>query len=218
VKAALYLRVSTEQQDVENQRPELLAIARARGLEVLETYEETQSAAKRRPVFDRMLADARRARFQVLLVWAIDRFGRSMIGNITDVLELDRLGVQIVSVREPWLDTTADDPVRKLLIMVFSWMAEQERARLVARTRAGMDRARAAGKRIGRRRRVTPQLLEAALRMAQDERSLREMAVALKVPRATLGRALKAALSQKGGADPGGENTGNSGGGAPPAR
>ena len=76
---------------------------------------------------------ARRAGFDALIVWAIDRFGRSMVGNLTDVLELDRLGVQVVSVRESWLDTGS--PVRNLLIAIFSWVAEQERTRLVERTR-----------------------------------------------------------------------------------
>lgn len=189
VNAALYLRVSTERQDASNQRPELLAIARARGLEVLEEYDETQSAAKRRPVFDRMLDDARRGRFQVLIVWALDRFGRSMVENVRDVLELDRLGVQLVSARESWLDTSG--PVRKLLIAVFSWIAEQERERLVERTRAGMARAAAEGRTGGRPRRVTPQQLAAARRMAAEGRSVRRMAVALKVPRATLQDALK---------------------------
>ena len=196
MKAAIYLRVSTERQDVANQRPELLAIARARGLEVVAEYDETQSAAKRRPVFDGMLEDARRGRFQVLIVWALDRFGRSMVDNVRDALELDRLGVQLVSARESWLDTSG--PVRKLLIAIFSWIAEQERERLVERTRAGMARAAAAGRIGGRPRRMTSQQLDAALRMAAEGRSVRRIAVALKVPRATLQDALKRAPSGKG--------------------
>ncbi len=197
--AALYLRVSTEDQTLENQRPELRRIAQARGLEVLEEYEETESAAKRRPVFARMLEDARRARFQVLLIWSIDRFGRSMVGNVSDVLELDRLGVLVVSARESWLDTTADPSLRRFLIMMFSWVAEKERERLGERTRAGLARARAQGKSLGRPRRMTRGDLAAAARMAQDGRSVRDMAVALKVPRSTLQRALSAAeASRKG--------------------
>lgn len=197
--AALYLRVSTDDQDTSNQQPELLAIARARGLEVLEEYSETESAAKRRPVFARMLEDARRARFQVLLIWSIDRFGRDTIRNVADVLELDRLGVQVVSAREAWLDTTADPALRRLLIVIFSWVAEQERARLVERTLAGLARARAQGKALGRPPRMTRRELEAAARMAQDGRSVRAMAVALKVPRSTLQRALATEASRKGG-------------------
>jgi DNA invertase Pin-like site-specific DNA recombinase len=101
-----------------------------------------------RPQYEQMLKDAKRGRFQVLVVWALDRFGRSMVGNLQDVLELDRIGVQVVSVREPWLDTGG--PVRSLLIAIFSWVAEQERSRLVERTKAGMEQARRRGSRIGR--------------------------------------------------------------------
>jgi putative DNA-invertase from lambdoid prophage Rac len=97
-----------------------------------------------------MLKDARRGKFQVLVVWALDRFGRSMVGNLQDVLELDRIGVQVVSVRETWLDTGS--PVRTLLIAIFSWVAEQERSRLIERTKAGVAAARKRGTRLGRPR------------------------------------------------------------------
>src|SRR5437899_10500821 len=75
------------------------------------------------------------------------------------VLELDRIGVQVVSVREPWLDTSG--PVRSLLIAIFSWCAEQEPLRLIERTRAGLDRARRQGKMLGRPR-TSSVLLHAA--------------------------------------------------------
>jgi DNA invertase Pin-like site-specific DNA recombinase len=71
-----------------------------------------------------------------------------MVGNLTDVLELDRIGVQVVSVREPWLDTGG--PVRNLLVAIFSWVAEQERSRLIERTKAGLANARRRGVQVGR--------------------------------------------------------------------
>jgi len=86
--------------------------------------------------------------FDVLLVWSLDRFGRSMAGNVNDALALDAVGVKIVSVREPWLDTGG--PVRYLLLAIFSWVAEQELRRLVERMRAGIERARALGTRSGK--------------------------------------------------------------------
>jgi len=94
------------------------------------------------------MADAHRGAFDVLVVWTLDRFGRSMTGNLAAVLALDAAGVQLVSVQETWLDTSG--PVRPLLIAVFSWVAEQERARLIERTNAGLARARAKGVRLGR--------------------------------------------------------------------
>jgi putative DNA-invertase from lambdoid prophage Rac len=115
--AAVYLRVSSDRQTVENQRPDVEQLARARGLEVAHVYEAAASAVKHRPRYEAMLKDAKRGKFGVLVVWALDRFGRSMVGNLQDVLELDRIGVQVVSVREPWLDTGG--PVRTLLIAIF---------------------------------------------------------------------------------------------------
>jgi DNA invertase Pin-like site-specific DNA recombinase len=186
LRAAIYLRVSTDRQHAENQRPEVEQLARARGYEVVRTYEEQASAVKHRPEYVRMMRDARRGAFHVLVVWALDRFGRSMTGNLADLLELDRVGVQVVSVRESWLDTSG--PVRPLLIAIFSWVAEQERARLVERTKAGMDAARRRGARIGRPPRRFD--LERARELRAEGQSLRAVAREVGVGYATLCRAL----------------------------
>jgi DNA invertase Pin-like site-specific DNA recombinase len=146
--AVLYLRVSGDKQDAENQRGDLNKIAAVRGLDVVHVYQETASAAKHRPAFEAMLADARAGAFGTLVIWALDRFGRSMTGNLQAVLELDSIGVQVVSVKESWLDTTG--PVRSLLIAIFSWIAEQERARLIERTQAALDAKRSRNERLGR--------------------------------------------------------------------
>jgi DNA invertase Pin-like site-specific DNA recombinase len=109
-----------------------------------------------------------------------------MVGNLQDVLELDRVGVQVVSVRESWLDTGG--PVRNLLIAVFSWVAEQERSRLVERTKAGMEHARRRGARIGRPR---VRLDEDHLRELRAQGlSVRRIAEALKVGASTVQRRL----------------------------
>lgn len=102
-------------------------------------FEEMESAAKARPVLDRMLADVRAGRVQAVAVWALDRLHRSMVGAINAVLELDRLGVRVLSVREGWLDTGG--PVRPLLVAIFGWVAEQERTRLIERTKTGLERS-----------------------------------------------------------------------------
>lgn len=148
-RCALYLRVSTEGQNIDVQRPDIDRLVAARGYEVVETYEEQASAVKARPAYERMLADAKRGRFTVLVVWALDRFGRSLQGNVNAILALDKLGVKIVSVREPWLDTAG--PVRELLVAIFSWVAQQERARLIERTRAGIAVVRNSKPQWGRR-------------------------------------------------------------------
>jgi DNA invertase Pin-like site-specific DNA recombinase len=138
MRVAAYLRVSTDAQTVANQRPEVEAFCAARGWTLVKTYEETASgAAKRRPVFDRLLEDARKRHFDGVVVWRLDRFGRSMLSNMDSVRLLDAAGVAVASVRESWLDTSAG-PLRSLLIAIFSYVAEVERETLRERTKAGV--------------------------------------------------------------------------------
>jgi len=189
LRCAIYVRVSTDRQTCENQRPEIEQLVKARGFNVVRVYEEQASAAKVRSEYARMMKDAKRGKFDVLVVWALDRFGRSMVGNLADVLELDRIGVQVVSVRETWLDTGG--PVRNLLVAIFSWVDEQERERLVVRTKAGIAAARKRGARIGR----PPARLDLDhLRALRGEgKSVREIAQILQVGTSTVMRHLAAA-------------------------
>jgi len=110
-----------------------------------------------------------------------------MVGSIQTVLELDRIGVPAISVREPWLDMTS--PVRPLLIAIFGWVAEQERARLIERTKAGLDRARRQGKRLGRPP-ASAVLLHAARELVQRGMPVSEAARRKGVARSTLQRFL----------------------------
>ena len=185
-RAAIYLRVSRDGQSVENQLPNIKRLLRARKLKLTATYEESVSAARKRPEFQAMMDAAHRGDFDVLVVWSLDRLGRSMTGNLQAVLDLDRFGVEVVSVREPWLDTGG--PVRSLLIAIFGWVAEQEREQIVERTKAGIARARRKGVRLGRpKRRVD---LRRAKKLRGEGLSFREVARKLGVPLSTLYRAL----------------------------
>jgi DNA invertase Pin-like site-specific DNA recombinase len=190
--AALYLRVSTREQTTDNQRPELEQLAQARGYELVRVYEEqTSAAASSRPAFERMLRDAHRGAFHVILVWALDRFGRSMVGNLQAVLELDRRSVQVVSYREPWLDMGG--PARGLLVAIFSWVAEREREQLAARTRAGLEHARRKGVRLGR-----PAVrfdVQRAQALHARGASLRTISRELDVSVSTLNRALRKVIT-----------------------
>ena len=124
----------------------------------------------------------------ILLVWALDRLGRrGMAESLQAVTELDELGVEVVSFREPWLSMTG--PTRDLLVGVFGWVAQQERSQLVARTKAGIERARRQGKMIGRPR-VQVDLDEA--RVLRDRGlSVRETARRLGIGASTLCRLLQ---------------------------
>jgi len=188
-RCAIYARVSTDRQQVQNQLAEVQQLAVARGYEPV-VYEEVESAAKARPVLDRMLADVRAGRVHAVAVWALDRLHRSMTGAINTVLELARLGVPVLSVREGWLDTSG--PVRPLLVAIFGWVAEQERTRLIERTRAGLERARREGKRLGRPK-ASPLKVAAAVERVRGGASIREAAKAAGVNRETVRRAVLAA-------------------------
>jgi putative DNA-invertase from lambdoid prophage Rac len=187
VRTAIYLRVSKGELHTDNQRPDVERVIATRQLELVAEYEEKASAAKARPVFDKMMRAAHRGAFDVLVVWALDRFRRSMVGNLQGVLALDRCGVQVVSVRETWLDTGS--AVRPLLIAIFGWVAEQERVTIVARTKAGLDRARRAGVRLGRPPRAID--VQRARALLEDGLSLRQVAKRLRVPPMTLHGALR---------------------------
>ena len=97
-----------------------------------------------------MLEDAGRREFDLLLVWALDRLSREGISNTLGYLErLKKNGVALKSLQESWLDTR-DDGLGQLLLAIFSWVAQQERRRIVERTKAGLERAKKAGKQLGR--------------------------------------------------------------------
>jgi DNA invertase Pin-like site-specific DNA recombinase len=153
-RAAIYLRVSTTKgQTVENQRLELERVAEARGWEVLAIYEDAGiSGAKgraQRPGLDKLLNDAGRTRFDVVMAWAIDRMGRSLIDLLTTIQHLEAVGVDLY-LDQQHLDTTT--PTGKLLYQITGAFAEFERGMIRERVNAGLQRARAQGKRLGRPR------------------------------------------------------------------
>jgi putative DNA-invertase from lambdoid prophage Rac len=186
-RAAIYLRVSKGERHAENHRPDVDRVIATRRLKLVAEYKERVSVATSRPVFEKMIRDAHRGAFDVLVVWSLDRLGRSMVGNLQAVLDLDRCGVQVVSVRETWLDTGS--PVRPLLIAIFGWVAEQERLTIIARTKAGLERARRAGVRLGRPPRAVD--VQRARVLIGDGLSLRQAAKRLRVPTMTLHGALR---------------------------
>ena len=146
--------------------------------------------------YDAMMRDARAGAFDVLVVWALDCFGESALDNLLAVRELDAAGVAVVSAREPWLDTSG--PFREPMLYLVSWLAEQERKRLVERTRAGMARAREKGtaEREARSagRDASSALTSSASRPLRAEgRSTRAIAEAVKVPRTHCPARLEAA-------------------------
>lgn len=148
-RAALYMRVSTVEQNPETQGIELREFARQRGYEIVREYvDQGVSGTKaRRPALDKLLHDAHRRPYDVVLVWSCDRLARST-KHFLDVLdELNGLGIRFISRREA-IDT--DGPLGRAIVVIISAIAELERSLIVERVRAGMRRAKLEGRRIGR--------------------------------------------------------------------
>jgi DNA invertase Pin-like site-specific DNA recombinase len=150
-RAALYLRVSTVDQNPETQALDLRQFASQRGLQVVETYTDhgVSGTKARRPALDKMMEDARRHKFDVVVVWACDRLARSTKHLLQVLDELNGFGIQFLSQREA-IDT--EGPLGRAIIVIVSAIAELERSLIVERVRAGMRRAKLEGRQIGRAR------------------------------------------------------------------
>jgi len=184
-RAALYMRVSTVDQHPETQLLDLRQMAGQRGYEIVQEYTDRISGAKaRRPGLDQMLADARRGRFDVVLVWASDRIARSTRHFLEVLDELNRINVEFVSFREQ-IDTGG--PLGRAFVIIIGAIAELERNLIIERVRAGMRRARLEGRSIGRK----PLTLDNAAIQRDRCQSLRQIAKGHRISTATVQRVLR---------------------------
>jgi DNA invertase Pin-like site-specific DNA recombinase len=182
MKAAIYARVSTFDQEPENQLQELRRYVEARGWTGQEYVDRGVSGAKdRRPALDALVSDAKRRKFDVLICWRLDRLGRNLRHLILLLDELSALGVAFVSLQEG-IDATT--PAGRLQLHILGAIAEFERARIQERVRAGLARARSQGVKLGRpRRRIDPERLATVAGLPD-----REAARRLGIPRSTFQR------------------------------
>ena len=152
-RACLWLRASTysKGQDPGLQRADLEQVCEQRGWKVVQVFEVEESAFGKKPreQFQAMLEEGRRGKFDVLVVWSMDRFSREGEWSVSRVMAaLQDWNVRFYSYSEPFLDTTG--PFAGFLIPLFAWLARQESVRKGNAVRLGMDKARAKGKPIGR--------------------------------------------------------------------
>jgi putative DNA-invertase from lambdoid prophage Rac len=187
LKAAIYARVSTVDQHCEMQLAELREYAARRGWEIAGEYVDTgwSGAKASRPELDRLMRDASQHRLDCILVWKLDRFGRSVL-NLAEALgKLRSWGVRFIATTQA-IDTDAANPTSQLLLHILAAVAEFEREMIKERVKAGVRRAQAAGKHCGRpaanvdRARI--------LRLSRGGKSVRAIATLLGISRSVVGR------------------------------
>jgi len=186
-RAAIYTRVSSVDQHPESQLLDLRQLAAQRNLEIVAEYSDRISGVKsRRPGLDNLMRDARRGRFDVLLVWASDRIARSVKHFLEVLDELNRVNIEYVSLRES-IDTGG--PLGRAVIVIVAAIAELERSLIIERVRCGMRRARLEGRQIGRKPLELDR--EAIFRDRQQHGlSMGQIAKAHRISRATVHRVL----------------------------
>ena len=185
--AAVYVRVSTQDQNHAMQTTEILSFAARMGWETV-MYSEKASSVKKRPVFDQLMRDARARKFDAVIVWKLDRFARS-VRQLTDNLELlDQAGVRFICVTQG-IDTDKQSLGGRLLMQILGAIAEFERGLIAERVRAGMAEAKRQGKHVGRPMEIWDRYKAAEMRKAGV--TWRAIALAVGEPEASIRRALK---------------------------
>ena len=182
MRAAIYARVSTLGQEPENQLGELRRYVAARGWTAVEYTDKGVSGTKdKRPALDQLVTDAKRRKFEVLVCWRLDRLGRNLRHLILLLDEVHALGIGFVTLGEG-IDTTS--PTGRLVLHVLGAISEFERERIRERVMAGLQRAKAQGRRLGRPKAAVP------VDRVHDVRNLPidEAADALGVSRSTVKR------------------------------
>jgi DNA invertase Pin-like site-specific DNA recombinase len=187
VKAALYVRVSTADQNSQGQLLDLRQLAQQRGWEIVEIYTDhgISGARTRRPALDRLMADAFHHRFDIVVVWSFDRMARSVRHLLETLDELNRLGIQFISLRE---NIDSQGPLGRALFTIIGLVAELERSLICERVRCGMRRARLEGRQLGRKPLDVDRA--AILRDREHGMSLGDLAKAYRISRTSVHRIL----------------------------
>lgn len=199
MKAALYARVSTIDQNPKSQLLDLQQLALQRGMEIVETYIDhgVSGVRVRRPDLDRLMADAARHRFNVVVVWSFDRMARS-VKHLLEILDtLNHLGIGFVSLREN-IDTSG--PLGRAIFVIVGAISELERSLIIERVKCGMRRAKIEGRHIGRRPLDVDR--PAILRDRTRGLSLTEISKLHRISRSMVSKIVREAAGHKGSLQP----------------
>lgn len=171
-RAVLYYRVSKDEQNCENQMADLRKYCKFRKWTAASEYQDdaVSGIKKARPALDKMMAEIRRGKFDVLLVWSYDRFARSAVHLVTTLDELKNLGVDFASYRQQ-LDTTT--PMGDMMFTVFAGIAQLERDMISERTKASLARLKASGHILGRPKEHDAAVIERVIALRKEKNSIR---------------------------------------------
>ena len=193
-RVALYLRVSTSTQTTENQGHDLKRVAAIRGWNIVETFQDEGISGTKgrsdRPALNALLKAAVRRDFDAIAVWSIDRLGRSLQHLVETVNELQAVGVDLY-IHQQAIDTST--PAGKLTFSVFGALAEYERSLIRERVRAGLDRAKRNGVKLGRPSNLNDAVRAAIVALRAKDISIRQIASQLRVGTGTVYQVLAAA-------------------------
>ncbi len=185
MNVALYCRVSTADQSCDLQRQELNEYCQRRGWQIAGEYIDTGWSGSKadRPELTRLMGDARKRRFDLVLVWKLDRWGRSVADSMRTIQELDGVGVKFLAITQN-IGTEESSPMSRFMLIIMSAFAELEKELIRERTVAGVRAARANGKTLGRPRRVFRR--DEAILLRSEGLSWRVIAKRLGVPVTTV--------------------------------
>lgn len=185
----LYVRVSTEDQEVENQLAPLKKAAKDNGWNIVGIYRDNISAVKKRPGFDALCQAIEDGKADVVAAWSVDRLGRSLETLIKFMTMLHKKGIDLY-LHQSGIDTTK--PAGKAMFQMMGIFAEFEREMIRERVRAGMARGKAQGAKYGKPPKWTPEQREQALALKAAGKSCRDIAKATGMGLGTVGRIVKA--------------------------
>lgn len=151
MKVALYLRVSTDEQTIDNQMPSLTNLVRQRGWQIHDIYQEQASAWRvgHQKELARLMEDARKGKFEAVIVWALDRLTREGVAGLILMIErFNKYGVKVISLQEGW--TEYPNEFTPVFLAMMGFFAKYESDRRSERTKAGLERARNQGIKLGR--------------------------------------------------------------------
>jgi len=187
-KVAIYVRVSTKDQSVDMQLNDLERYSGERGLNVFKIYEDSgvSGTKETRPALNELMDDAKKRKFDVVLVWRFDRFARNTKHLVTALYEFRNLGIDFISYQEN-IDTSS--PLGEAIFTIISAMSKLERDIIAERVKGGLRKAKANGKRLGRPKNEVD--TDKVIEYRKQNKSIRQIAAELNLSKGTVQRALE---------------------------